>query len=206
MARNNTKRKASGKKVYSIIVDGETEVWYLQLMKRYRSLTNLNIEPELPKRKKLVDLFELVKANAKIYTKVIWIIDFDAVVKENNEVRRGEKSVFKTLEDYIVKLKKLGNVEVLINTPCLEFWYLLHFKETGKYYASSDKICKLFKGTILEDYEKSERYYKKRNNDIYLKLQGLQPVAIANAEKLGDFDFGNPETAISEIYKIFNLI
>jgi hypothetical protein len=49
MARNNTKRKASGKKVYSIIVDGETEVWYLQL----------------------------------------------------------------------------------------EFWYLLHFKETGKYYASS---------------------------------------------------------------------
>jgi hypothetical protein len=64
----------------------------------------------------------------------------------------------------------------------------------------------LFKGTILEDYEKSERYYKKRNNDIYLKLQDLKPFAIANAKKLGDFDFGNPETAKSEIYKIFDLI
>jgi hypothetical protein len=38
MARRSEQRKGSGKKVYSIIVDGKTEVWYFQMMKRHEDL------------------------------------------------------------------------------------------------------------------------------------------------------------------------
>ena len=37
MARSKSTRKGAGKDVYSIVVDGETEVWYFQLLKPYQS-------------------------------------------------------------------------------------------------------------------------------------------------------------------------
>ena len=203
MSRN---RKAQGKKIYSIIVDGETEVWYFQLMKQYESLKTIDIKPELPRRKKLSELYKLVVGNAKDYSKVIWLIDFDTIVKEEKEARKGSKSKILQLDEYITKLKRLKNVEDLINTPCLEFWYLLHLEETGRYYASCNDVCREFMGTILSDYEKTERFYKKKNNDIYIKLKALQSGAIANAKKLGDFDVNNPHTAKAGIFKVFESI
>jgi hypothetical protein len=130
----NRNRMAREKKVYSIIVDGETEVWYFQLMKQYESLKMIDIKPELPRRKKLSELYKLVVDNAKDYSKVIWLIDFDAIIKEEKEARKGSKSKILQLDEYISKLKRLKNVEVLINTPCLEFWYLLHLEETGRFF------------------------------------------------------------------------
>lgn len=199
-------RKVQGKEVYSLIVDGETEVWYFQLMKQYESLKMIDIKPELPKKKKLSELYKLDKDNARDYTRVIWIIDFDAIIKEDKEVRKGSKSRFLQLKEYIAELKRLDNVEVLINTPCLEFWFLLHLEETGRYFATCNDVCKEFSDTILSDYEKTERYYKKKNNDIFTKLKTLQPGAINNAKKLGDFDINSPEAAKAEIFKVFELI
>ncbi len=67
MARIERRKKRRGKKSYSIIVKGQTEVWYLQLMKQYEKLPRIDIKPELPKNKKLKELFELVKNNTQIY-------------------------------------------------------------------------------------------------------------------------------------------
>jgi hypothetical protein len=33
---------------YSFVVDGETEIWYLQMLKRNERQLKLNIEPKLP--------------------------------------------------------------------------------------------------------------------------------------------------------------
>ena len=75
MARSKSTRKGAGKDVYSIVVDGETEVWYFQLLKQYESLKNVDIKPDLPKRKKLSELYDLVVENAAEFTKVIWVIE-----------------------------------------------------------------------------------------------------------------------------------
>ena len=204
MARSKSTRKGAGKDVYSIVVDGETEVWYFQLLKQYESLKNVDIKPDLPKRKKLSELYNLVVENAAEFTKVIWVIDLDVIIKEDKERSGGGKPALQELKEYIDSLEQLDNVHVLINTPCLEYWYLLHLKQTSKYYSSFKDVSKQFKGTILEGYEKTEKYYKTKN--IYLLLKPGLSVAIDNAKRLGEFDIESPETGKAEIYKIFELL
>jgi hypothetical protein len=206
MGRNSENRKRAGKEVYSIIVDGETEVWYFQLMKQFEALQNVQIRPDLPSKKKLSDLYQLVISHIADYTKVIWLIDFDTIIKENREIPKGDKTKFQELKEYIEKLKEYENVLVLINTPCLEFWYLIHLEDIGKYFSSCDNVLKEFKNTILKDYQKSEKYYKKKNNDIYTKLKSYQDIAIIRSRKLGIFSFESPYSAKAEIFKIFDSI
>ncbi len=207
MARNN-KRKIRGTLSYSIIVDGKTEVWYFQMMKKYELLPRIDIVPEIPKKKSLREQYETVREKAKIYDKVFWIIDLDIVIKEDKERKKGSISLFDRLRKYKKNLidNFYGIVEVIINNPCLEFWYLLHYHETSKHFANCDKVTKELKQNHLTDYEKTERYYKKKNDDIYKRLKPYQPTAKVNAAKLGRFSFDEPEKAISEMNKVLDLL
>jgi len=198
MVRIEGKKKRKVKKSYSIIVDGQTEVWYLQLMKRHENLPRIDIIPELPKNKKLKELFELVKNNTLIYDKVIWLLDLDVIIS-NKKVEEFNK--------YVKQLKHNDRAIILINNPCLEFWFLLHFKEIGKSYSRCDDIItKLKRSKELKHYEKTEKYYKYAKSDIYSKLKPFQNTATENAKKLGNLDFDNIESAKAEIYKIFDIL
>jgi hypothetical protein len=94
-------------------------------------------------------------------------------------------------------------VAVIVNNPCLEYWFLLHFKQTSKYYETYAILEKLLK-KYLPDYDKSEKYYKNSRQDIYQRLKSYLKAAIDNAGRLGEFDFANTETGIAEMYKLFN--
>jgi len=201
MARSNRHRK--GKLSYSVVVDGKTEVWYFQMMKKYERLPRIDIIPEIPKRKKLREQFNTVVDKSKIYDKVFWVIDLDTILKENNEAPRGSMSILNVLQQYIKKLQLnfSGNVKVFINNPCLEYWFLLHFKETGQYFDNCDKVINELNSTEeLADYEKKERYFKRKNKDIYFRLKPHQRYAMENAVKQGTFDFNAPDRSISEMY------
>jgi hypothetical protein len=206
-SRQSKHRKTRvAKKTYSIIVDGQTEMWYFQMMKQYEQLATVDIKPELPKKKKLVELFETVKANSYLgYEKVIWLVDFDTLVKEEKERKKGSPSVIKEFETYVKKLKSYDNVVVLVNNPCLEFWYLLHFEATGKYYPQCEGAEKSLKNS-LPNYEKTERYYKKVNQDIYTQLKSNQAQAKQNGKRLGNFDFSAPLSAKAEVFEILNVL
>ena len=45
---------------FAIVVDGETEVRYFQMLKRNERSINVNIEPKIPLKKKLFEQFETV--------------------------------------------------------------------------------------------------------------------------------------------------
>lgn len=205
MARKVRNIKKSVKKVFSIIVDGETEKWYFDLMKKHEKL-RISVKPELPKKKKLKDLFETVKEQAKDYHHVIWILDFDTLIKESREAAKGKQTKIQELEKYKKQLSKYSNVSVLVNTPCLEIWYLLHFENTKAYYSTYEAVkSQLKKHSILNDYKKKEDFYK-QNNDIYQKLKPYLEKAIERAEELGRFGFENVETSKAEIYKVFDIL
>jgi hypothetical protein len=206
MKRNHKQRKGTGKKAISIIVDGKTEIWYLQMMKEHESLKSIYIKPELPTKKKLEELFEYVIVNSKDYSQVIWIIDFDTILKEERESKVGSKSKITELKEYLSKIEHVKNISVLVNTPCLEYWYLQHLKDSGRYYDNCNEVCKEFKNTILKDYEKTERYYKRKNADIYKTLKPYQKHAIQNSKKLGNFNIDMPKQGKAELYKIFDLL
>jgi hypothetical protein len=55
----------------------------------------------------------------------------------------------------------------------------------------------------LPDYEKTQKYYTKQNDDIYKKLKPNLNIAIDNSKKVNGFDFNNPEKGTCQMDSIF---
>ena len=189
---------------YAFVVDGETEIWYLQMLKRNERSIRVNIKPEIPNRKTIKEQFDLVvDLSGREYLRVFWIVDLDTVVKESREISKEKKPPISMLIDYRNQLKKkYKNVTLIINNPCLEYWFLLHFKATSKLY----KECLKVEGQlrkVLSGYEKTRQYYTGQGNDIYLKLKPHLNSAIRNAQTLGEFSEDEPLKALCEMDLLF---
>lgn len=190
MGRNINKRKSHV--TVSVIVDGKDEKWYLENLKRHYSCDALRmskINPELPQHKKIDELFLLAKEKARAgYDNVILIVDLDGPLNDNSEMEK-----LKVWYDRYVKhsgqYSWMENLKVIINSPCLEYWYLLHFKKTNKFYQSyADLLKDIKKINQLSDYDKDKDYYN-GNPDIFERLGADDGLATArqNAASLGDF-------------------
>jgi RloB-like protein len=165
---------------------------------------NVRIKPELPTKKTLADQFKIVKELAKDYEKTFWIIDLDVILKETREAKKGRKTKLQELTEYIKSINKnyAKSVVVIINNPCLEFWFLIHFEATTKYFsacADGEKQLKKY----LPDYDKTRKYFTKEGSDIYLRLKSHLKTALTNAENLGRFNAENPTNALSEMDLFF---
>ncbi|GHU62272.1 hypothetical protein FACS1894123_02920 [Bacteroidia bacterium] len=131
---------------------------------------------------------------------MFWIIDLDNISKETNEAKKGEMTALQQFKEHYRQVPE--NVIVIINNPCLEFWFLLHYKQTTKYFATYSDLGKELK-KHLPNYQKTEKYFKKSRQDIYQHLKPLLETAINNAKQTGNFDFDNICKGISEMHKIF---
>lgn len=200
MSRRRQHRKS--RKKYAVVAEGETEVWYIQMIKRNNRSFPADLKPELPQKKSLADQYKLVTQLSKAYDKVFWIIDLDDINKKSLEMRKGRKTQLQQVEEYYRKLRKNEKVKIILNNPCLEFWFLLHFEATGKYYSACEGAQKQLQ-KYLPDYEKTRKYFTAKDNDIYLKLEKNKQTAIDNARKLKDFNFQEPHSAISEMHLLF---
>ncbi|MDR3340841.1 MAG: RloB family protein [Candidatus Symbiothrix sp.] len=202
-----SKQLRQKKTVFSFVVDGECEVWYLQLLKQEEKLLNINVEPKLPQKKKLKDQFAMVLELAQESDKVFWIIDFDTIYRESREAGQEKKTALQELQGYYGNISQNTEsvIVIIVNNPCLEYWFLLHFEATSKYYESYAKLERaLKKHKALADYEKSEKYYKTGRQNIYQRLKPYLQTAIKDAKRLGKFDFNNTQTGMAEIYKLFD--
>lgn len=197
------KKTPPSRKTFIIICDGETEVWYFNMLKRNERHSKINIKPELPQKKKLDEQFNQIINIAESYTKVFWIVDFDTILKETKDTKKGKVSPLQKFSEYRKKLKKdYPNVVSIINSPCLEFWFLLHFEQSSKFYnncKSAEKQLKVY----IKNYEKSQKFFTKENQDIYLKLKPYLDTALENSQKLKEFDIENPYAALAEMHLFF---
>ncbi|MDR2950283.1 MAG: RloB family protein [Prevotella sp.] len=202
--RQNRRIPIQVKPKYAVVVDGETEFWYIQMLKRNERLISVDLKPEIPQRKKISEQYSKVVDLSKDYDKVYWIIDFDVINKETREAKRGTKTALQELKEYWDNIEKNHKniVVVIVNNPCFEYWLLLHFEATSKFYNSHDELIKQLK-KHLSDYEKSQTYYTKQNRDIYLRLTSKLADAISNAKRLTEFDFENPSRGLSQMHLLF---
>lgn len=200
--RKSAPNRFKKRKEVVIVVDGQCEFWYFAMMVRNETLKNFSLKPKLPQRKRLSEQFKEVKESAKHYDKVVWIVDFDKLIEEERSTPKGKKSPIQEFKEYKEKLNTLENVNLIINNPCLEHWFLLHFEKNGTYFDNCDNAQKQLK-KHLKDYDKSQKYFTSNGNDIYKRLKNLQSNAIINASALGDFDIENPKSSICEMYKLF---
>lgn len=176
----------------------------MQMLKRNERHIRLNIKPEIPSKKSIEDQYKLViDLSEREYSKVFWIIDLDTIFKETREVKGGKKSPLEAfLKFRKILAKDFKNVVIIVNNPCLEYWFLLHFERTAKLYDTCPKVESKLK-THLRDYEKNLKYFTKQDNDIYLKLKPYLKTAVNNAKNLGQFDFENPMKPICEMHLLF---
>lgn len=97
--------------------------------------------------------------------------------------KKGEVTQIQKLKRYLNDLEnKYENVITILNNPCLEFWFLLHFEQTTKYFSKCSDAEKQLKKQLI-DYEKTQKYFTKQDNDIYLKLKSKLSVALTNAQR-----------------------
>ena len=209
MGRRKQRDKRTLKKIYLVYVDGECEIIYLHSFNsRY---SPIKILPQLPNNKALEKQFQDIKdlVEEQSYEKIFWLIDGDQII------HNGEISKLKQIYHQVSNSKLFVNkVEILINNPCLEFWFLLHFKFSTKNYISCDQVVRDLK-SIPQDCEISDErlenilksYSKKHRviSELSELLKSYLKSAIENAERISDFDFENPNSC-AEIYKFFKEI
>lgn len=200
-------RKISAKtSTIAFVVEGKTEMWYLQMLKKNEEReqnVRINIRPEIPQKKTLKDQYELVCELAAENKIVCWILDFDVILKETRECAKRQESPLADFLKYREKLlKEYDNVKVIVNNPCFEYWFLLHFEATQKYYVKCGSAIKQLKRELV-GYEKTEKYFKRRNNDIYLRLKPKLKDAIDNAAAFGGFKTDKPKKALCEMDVLF---
>lgn len=180
MARERKNKQAHA--AIALVVDGKDEKWYTNRVKDHYScnaLKGIKIKPELPDQKKIQELFDYAKSKLeKGYTFVVLILDLDEPLKDSKEFMKFKELYEKYLcaqNNSLVGRQKtnygwMKNILLVVNNPCLEYWYLLHYRKTTKFFANFAALCpELHKIPELAQYEKCEAYYN-CHPDIYERL------------------------------------
>ena len=193
MPRKEKFRKLKSEGI-AIVGDGLCEKLYFDQMKTAEKLTS-NIEPKVPKSGSWSTVFDSVDKlllNAA-YSHIYCLIDYDTVIRSKIET-----------EKYLNQKKELENtkqVTVLECNPCFEMWFLVHFEKTSRPFEHCESVANYLKKQHIDDYDKTEVYYKKKC--IYEYLKPNQPKAILNARFLEqnreDFGIKYPR---AEIYRL----
>ena len=168
------------RKVALVICEGETEVCYINLLKRWYK-SPIKIISHIEGTKITPSLVERRTKELKIsrWDKVHTFLMYDMDVQAINE-----------------KLKKC-KAEMLLSNPCFEIWLLLHSKDQ-KTAINTDALIKELKrsASVWKNYSKSaftntQKTYLNKNIDI----------AVARARGLHEFK--NPSTGI---YKLIEML
>ena len=193
--------KRQTQQAFAVVVDGETEYWYLQMLKHNEPNIPFNIKPQILQKKNIKQQYELVTdLSEEEYDKVFWIVDLDVLLKEERE-KRNSTSPLQQFLNYYKSLSKQKKIVVIVNNPCLEYWFLLHFQKTNKVFTACTDAEKQV-SQHLEGYEKTEKFFKK-DNDIYKQLKPYLQTARKNATALGSFDTHNHSKAMCEMPLLF---
>lgn len=197
-------RNIPTKQSFAVVVDGETEYWYLEMLKRNEPNIPFKIRPQILQKKNINQQYELVtELSEEEYDKVFWIVDLDVLLKEERE-KRNSTSPLQQFLNYYKSLSKQKKIVVIVNNPCLEYWFLLHFQKTNKVFTAYTDAEKQV-SQHLEGYEKTEKFFKK-DNDIYKQLKPFLKTAKENATALGSFDTYNHSKAMCEMPLLFNTL
>ena len=198
----------------AIIMDGKDERWYIDKVKECylcNKLRQVKVKPELPNEKNVEEQFDLAKKLLEDeYSFVILILDFDKILKEKKEGGKGVKEFeyFANSYNNYINIKAgqgsrankwMNNLLVIVNNPCLEYWFLLHYKQTTKFYEDGNSlISELKRIPELKDYDKNETYIK----SLYKKLESRLPDARKNAKEFCLHECENK--GCSEMNKMFD--
>ena len=80
------------------------------------------------------------------------------------------------------KMADAKGIQIALSNPCFEFWYLLHFQYTTKFFKDYPAVKNALT-TYLPDYEKT--------GDVYNQLAEHTAIAIQNAKRVEQYHLQN---------------
>lgn len=187
MSRNIGKRPLKAPMI-SLIGEGITEQYYF---KHIRTLYGYRytLKPYFFGTTSLQDMDR--KISEVINSNGIAICVFETDVSERVD---AEKKKFTAL---LKKYSKKKNVIFCDSLPSIEYWFLLHYQNTNKYFYNSKAIEKELKA-FMENYDKKNIFLEKEKWVSELCSDNKLETAILRSKNFGD---KNP--SYSNIYKAF---
>ncbi len=171
---------------YVVLGDGQSEQYYLKHLKKYKNY-KYAIRPYLfasitiESVEDIID--ELLSGGCD---QIIYFTDYDTIVLQ------GKQQQFDKL---ISKYKNRKEVVICESMPCIEYWFLLHFRKTTHVFRNADEVlCELVK--YINTYSKEKGFLEKEKWVIELCKFSKLETAITNAtliliqkenEEVGDF-------------------
>jgi len=221
MSRKNKRgsQKPQIRRSFVVIGDGETEYWYIQKLIAYEkdNLDHLSLKPELPREKGFEKSYEDIKNLEKGYDKIFWIVDFDTIIGETKEAKKGNPRKLDIFRKYFKDLSDNEKIIIIINNPCLEYWFLQHFGKFTRYFKGYNGELKREIKKHIQNYDKKEKFYNSSNGGkgIYSFLKPKLGKAILNSRDISnpkkttklDFnktDINSYEIGTTEMYKLFD--
>ena len=190
MARRIRERKLKNPTI-TIIGEGATERYYFTHLKRLRGY-NYVCKP----RNFTEQTFDEMQKQIErvLADNGIAVCVFDADV---TRTRPAEKAKFEDM-----KRKYADNTAVILcdSMPSIEFWFLLHYLNTNRYFATSDDVIAALH-RYLPTFSKQQTYLSKENWVATLLTDNKLTTAINNATAIGE-----EGESYSNLHKLFALL
>lgn len=138
MARKtNTKEQRSPRTV--VIGAGITEYWYLKHLKRLLGY-NYVMQPSLFGDESMQTILQRIQNNISDGASVICVFDED--VRQWNDVER------KRMDEIHSKYDTNDQVVLASSMPSIEYWFLLHYENTNRFFGTSAKVIEALRKYI----------------------------------------------------------
>lgn len=189
MARRIRERKLKNPAI-TIIGEGATERYYFTHLKRLRGY-NYVCKP----RNFTEQTFDEMRKQIErvLADNGIAVCVFDADV---TRTRPAEKIKY---DDMRRKYAKNPSVILCDSMPSIEFWFLLHYLNTNRYFATSDDVITVLR-RFITDFSKHQSFLSKEIWVSELMRNDKLGFAISRAIKL------NAGESYSNIYKLFGVL
>ena len=101
---------------------------------------------------------------------------------DEDESERSAK-IQQKLDEFVAKYRNNPNVMLCGSMPSIEYWFLLHYEKTNRYYGTSKRVIKALNKHM--EFEKTERFLLKSGWVETLLADGRMQQAMRNADELG---------------------
>ena len=190
MARKTQQRSLRQPEI-TIIGEGATERFYftnLRRLKDYRYTCK-------PRNFTEQSLDEIQKQVDRVLAdRGIAVCVFDTDITRNNPTERAK------FEALCQKYKDRKDVIICDSMPSIEFWFLLHYLNTNRYFATSDNVIDVLH-KYIPDFSKQEKFLSKEKWVADLLADHRLEIAIQRA-----LAFGTEGESYSNLPKAFEVI
>ena len=190
MARKTQQRSLRQPEI-TIIGEGATERFYFTNLRRlkdycYTCKPRNFTEQSLDEIQKQVDRV--------LADRGIAVCVFDTDITRNNPTERAK------FEALCQKYKDRKDVIICDSMPSIEFWFLLHYLNTNRYFATSDNVIDVLH-KYIPDFSKQEKFLSKEKWVADLLADHRLEIAIQRA-----LAFGTEGESYSNLPKAFEVI